>query len=310
MIETKGAAGGEAARRASSAVGVIACVWALALAAALWSGVAVAQGAVLGGAYDGIDDASGWRIELTERLQEGGVSAGYEGVFIDRTGARIEFEAFPSGPGGREAETRAEIGGRSVFMRFSPRPIGLVAVWIPVSEDDRLVIEETRSYPFVREGTALPEAPDGLSPPPQAGATGYDPLLFLLSYEFWRPNEVGDGYTALEDKWRTLIRLYAEVHTDILWKLCQARTTPPGLVEALEGQNVTCQEVLAKLDQIQSEGKFSKYKADLAQQKTRLVDAVKCARGQLLKRECLKVNAWTNRAALSLDSAKTVLARY
>lgn len=294
-------------RRASAGLAAALVVGAALLGAL---GPAEARAAELGGSYDGIDEASGWKLKLTQRTAEGDVAAGFDGVFTGRDGRETVFQAYLSGEGGREAETRVQIGERSVFMRFSPRPIGLVAVWIPVTDDGVLVLEKTRSYPFVRAGVKLPEIPEQLARPPKSPQESVDPLLFLVSYEFWRPNEVGNGYAGLDDRWRTLIRLYAEVHTDVLWKLCQARRTPPGLGRALEGQNVTCADVLKKVAAMQQTGKFNAYKADLAKQKLRLIDAVKCARGQLLKRACIRANAWTQRATLSLDTAATVLARY
>ncbi len=295
-------------RRAARAVSGALLV--LSTLVALGASGARADAPGLSGAYIGVDDAAGMRLTLTERTAEGDVAAGFDGALVDASGGRAEFQAFLSGRGGRDAETRVQLGDRSLFLRFSPRPIGLIAVSIPVTDEGVLVLERTQSLPFVREGVALPERPEMFASAPQDPNGVTDPLLFLLSYEFWTPVEVGNGYASLEDRWRTLIRLYAEVHTDVLWKLCSAGRTPPGRTEALEGQNITCEGVVDKVAALQRSGRFGAYKAGLAEQKARLIDAVKCARGQLLKSDCERANAWTNRAALSLDTAATVLARY
>lgn len=281
----------------------------VALAVSAAAGGAAAQTAQLGGGYTGIDEATGWSVRLDEKTSAG-VASGYQGTFVDRDGSETAFEAFLAGEGGLEAEARFELAGRSVYLRFSPRPIGMLMTLIPINSDDQLEIASSSTFPFVRAGVALPDAPTLLAPPPTDASVAYDPLLFLISYEFWTPVEVGVGYASLEDRWKTLIRFYTQVHTDVLWKLCRAERTPPGLVEALEGQNVTCNDVIGKIARMQSGDQFSRYKADVAEVKARLVDAVKCARGQLLKRECVRVNAWTNRAAVSLDTAATVLAKY
>lgn len=301
-------------RRAARAGGSESGVWrrvaaaaACALALLLTAGAAQARSAI-DGEYVGVDEATGWKLRFTEKTVAG-AAAGYEGAFVDRTGAETTFDGLLR-DGGREAEARVELANGPVYLRFSPRPIGLLVTWIPINAENKLDLARTRTYPFVRAGVTLPEPPKSLAPPPKSARDRTDPLVFLNSYEFWTPLQVGFGYVGVDDRWRTLMRLYATVHTDVLWKLCQAARTPPGLTEALEGQAVTCRQVLSKISAMQRSGAFTKYKADVAAEKKRLIDAVKCARGMLLQRQCVKANEWTGRAAISLDTAATILARY
>ncbi len=279
---------------------------AMALGVAVVFGVGAPQSAAaqdqLGGYYLGIDEAQGWSVTLTA-LGTGG----FDGLLVDQNGVNYPFMA---GGDGNLAEARVEISGQPLFLRFSPRPVGLVSFWIPVNASGELNVEEVRPYAFLREGVKLPEMPERLSPPPEQLGSYMEPVSFLSSYEFWQPQEVGRGYANLSEPFRALIRLYAHVHTDVLWKLCQSRGTPPGIVEALQGQNVVCPDVLGSVAESQRSGSFERYKTDLTAQKQMLMDAVRCTQGGLSEEQCVTVAKFTSQAAISLETARTVLSRY
>lgn len=272
------------------------------LAVALWlgAGAALAQDA-LGGQYDGLDNAEGWSISLTPATD------GFEGVFTDRAGRQTEFWA----PGNaQEASGKLEIAGAPVLFQFSPRAIGMVLFWIPIAADGALEVESAKPFAFLRKGERLPDAPEIVREPPQKIGERVDPFVFLENYEFWTGQEVGRGYVGLLERHRTLIRLYAHVHTDVLWKLCQSPTSPAGLAEALEGQNVACGDLLTKVEELQRTGRFSAYKQGLSEERAKLIDAIRCAQGALSQETCVKVSRWTAQAAISLETAQTILSRY
>ena len=174
----------------------------------------------LGGYYLGIDEAQGWTVTLTELA-----GGGFDGLLVDQNGVNYPFTA---GGDGNLAEARVEISGQPLFLRFSPRPVGLVSFWIPVSADGALSVEQARPYAFLREGVKLPEMPERLAPPPEQVGGYMEPVSFLSSYEFWEPQEVGRGYTNLSEPFRALIRLYAHVHTDVLWEAVPKPGHPAG----------------------------------------------------------------------------------
>ena len=278
--------------------------WVLGVAVII--GAAVPQSAAaqdqLGGQYQGIDEAQGWSVTLTALA-----SGGFDGLLVDQNGATYPFTA---GGDVNLAEARVEISGQPLYLRFSPRPVGLVSFWIPISPEGEVLVEQTRPYAFLREGVKLPDMPERLSPPPEQVGGYQEPVSFLSSYEFWQPQEVGRGYSNLSEPFRALIRLYAHVHTDVLWKLCQSRGTPPGIVEALQGQNVVCPDVLGAVAEAQRTGAFERYKTDLTAQKQMLIDAVRCTQGGLTEEQCVTVSKFTSQAAISLETARTVLSRY
>lgn len=265
-------------------------------------GAAAQQMDALGGGYVGIDEAKGVRIILTPS------ATGFEGLFIDNAGGSVLFDAVGDAAA---AEARIDFFGLPAYMRFSPRPVGMMAFYIPIDPaTDALQVEEARPYAFLREGVELPETPPNMVAPPKTLGDYQEPVTFLWSYEFWQPQEVGRGYSNMSERYRTLLRLYAHVHTDVLWKLCQSRATPPGLAEALQGQNVTCPDVLQAVAKAQRSGSFARYKSDLAAQKAMLIDAVRCTRGGLMHEQCLTISKITAEAAISLATAATVLAKY
>lgn len=285
-----------ATRRAALWTGAFAALWLL-----FSIGGASAQDQ-LGGAYRGIDQAQGWTLTLNPRVE-----GGFDGLLTDRAGVSTPFLA---GGDGNVAEARLELIGIPIFMRFSPRPVGLMSWWIPIDPSGALKVEETESFAFVRNDISLPDIPERLAHPPETIGAYMEPLAFLRSYEFWQPQEVGRGYVNLSERFRALIRLYAHVHTDVLWKLCQSRGTPPGITEALQGQNTVCAEVLGKVADAQRTGAFERYKSDLAAQKQMLIDAVRCTQGGLTQEQCVTVSKFTSQAAISLETAATVLSRY
>ena len=256
----------------------------------------------LGGAYYGVDAAEGWRIELEPTPD------GFSGRFIDHTNRVTPFVA--SGSGASAVADRVTIGDGAAFFDLTAHPIGLFLVWIPVSNTDDLIVEDMQSFSFLRADVTLPEPPEDLAPPPIEITPSFDSMSFLNSYEFWSPDAVGRGYASLTPRSRILIRLYALVHADVLWKLCRAAVEPPGLFEALDGQGVTCADVLDRVAQIQRSGAFTQFKADLAVEKEALMRAASCAMGGLDEERCRAATERTSQAAISLETTRTVLWRY
>ncbi|MEL6282347.1 MAG: hypothetical protein AAFQ73_06310 [Pseudomonadota bacterium] len=255
----------------------------------------------LGGGYFGIETASGWRMSLMPN------DSGFDAVFTDRAGRDTAFVAEGDA---NAAAGQVEIAGSPALFAFSPRPIGMVLFWFPVSADGKVQTTGAKPYLFLRDGETLPEQPALFQPPPKELGERVDPFVFLYSYQFWTPSEVGRGYMGMRDRHRALIRLYAHVHTDILWRLCQSTDSPVGRAEALEGQNITCEGVIDIMDDVQRRGQFAAYKQGLSEEREKLLDAVRCSQGGLSQETCVLVSQWTARAAVSLETAQTILSRY
>jgi len=177
-------------------------------------------------------------------------------------------------------------------------------VWRPNAGGKELV------YAFRNERLALPTPPPGYKDPPPPGADRVNPIDFLISYEFWDAAQVARTYDGLDDKFRVIMKSFATVHTDILWKLCRAPVAPTQLTDALRGQGVTCIDVQSKIKLSQTDGAFTSFKQAVQIQKADTLLAVECARGINTASVCARAAQISQQAALSLETAGTVLNRF
>lgn len=249
----------------------------------------------LEGTYRGMDGARG----ITIQLARGG--NGYVGEIASTSGggATLNAEAVPGG-----ARGPLMLQGQPGTVELTARPVGLSMVWRPDSGGSELV------YAFRREQLALPAPPAGYTDPPPPGATRVNPLDFLNSYEFWEAAQVARTYDGLDDKYRVIIKTFATVHTDVLWKLCRAPTAPAQLVDALRGQGVNCVDVQKKIKASQETGGFMRFKQAVRVQKVDALLAIECARGINTADICTRAAQRTQQAALSLQTAGSVLEQF
>ncbi|MGB0412471.1 MAG: hypothetical protein ACPGFA_12840, partial [Pikeienuella sp.] len=233
----------------------------------------------------------------------------YEGVWVDQSGARILFsaDALPTG-----AETEVETPEGKTFILLTISPFGVRMSAIPYDDTDDLIINRAASLSFLRAGVELPPTPKRYVAPPQSPGGTIDPAAFVESYAFWPSASVGYGYEMVRGRYRTLIRLHAVVQTDILWKMCKAQTAPAAMADALRGQGVTCQDVLANVGRMLKAGEpFTRFKADSEAQKIQLVEAIRCSIDYRRNDpECKASGARVAQAAVSMQTVRGVLSRY
>ncbi|MEM6546678.1 MAG: hypothetical protein AAF713_02920 [Pseudomonadota bacterium] len=268
---------------------------------ALFSGRAAAQD-VLDGRYLGVGDATGAAIEIQPE------GDGFEGRFEDSSGGRQTFDADRLG---EVAETLLDMDDRTVLMRITPLPFGAEVLLVPLDPDGNLVTDAARVESFVREGLEIPEPGEGFVAEPADGTTRITGNSFVASYEFWSPRGVRNGFLALPPRFRTVIRLFPAVQLDVIWKLCLAPDGDQALSLALRGQGVNCQEVIEGVANAQRSGSFEAYKAEVSEQRAVLLISVRCADGyRMSKTECDEAAQHVSQAAISLQTAATVLGRY
>lgn len=255
----------------------------------------LAQAQELNGTYRGLDGASG----ITIQIAPGG--SGFTGEIIAQAGGRVALDT-QAVPGG--ARGPLTLQGKPGIVELMARPVGLSMVWRPDSGGTELV------YAFRHEQLAVPTPPVGYRDPPPPGATRVNPIDFVNSYEFWEAAQVARAYDGLDDKFRVILKTFAIVHTDILWKLCRAPIAPAQLADALRGQGVTCIDVQNKIKVSQTTGGFTRFKQAVKNQKVDALTAVECARGINPANVCTQSAQRTQQAALSLDTARTVLDQF
>jgi hypothetical protein len=258
--------------------------------------------AELQGVYLGIGAAAGMRVELSA------TSDGYSGAFTDVDGVKRPFTAYRLDD---TAETTMSLAEGPVFMRVSPEPIGARVVIVPFDAEGRLVVPQTRALAFLREGIDAPAVPERFIPAPTGPVRAMEARAFVSSYPFWEPAAAAWGYAAVEPRFRTVIRLFPLVQTDLLWKLCQGSARAEGLAEALRGQGVTCADVTGAIRAAQAGPTFDRFKRDVAAERAMLLTALGCADDLTrTQQDCSRAGAETARRALSMETAATVLSRY
>ncbi len=201
--------------------------------------------------------------------------------------------------------------GRRVLMLVDPLPYGAKVALVPYTEDGRLEPGTGRLLDFVRDELDLPDPGDDYFPPPQNARGSVAANAFLLSYAFWPPEGVRNGYLSLPTRFRALMRLFPAVQLDVIWKLCLAPESGRALAEALRGQGVSCDEVLKGIAGAQESGSFDALKAEVREQRERLRMSVRCADGYPeSKQTCDRAARELSSQAVALETAATVLARY
>lgn len=256
----------------------------------------------LKGGFYGVGAAKGMRFVLRD------VGETPTGTFFDSNGKEAPIKGHWVG-GGVEAVLAFDT--RPIFIRLTGETMGAEMLVLPIGPDGNALPEEARRLGFLRDGVKAPELPSGYQNPPARADGVLDPDVFLVSYEFWPPDGVARGFSAIGPRYRTMIRLYPLVHADVLWKLCAAPGDVPGLGEALRGQGVTCESIGEVVEGAQKKGMFDRYKADVEKQKRDLISAVKCARGYIVKESvCAPAARRAAEAAVSMETVATALAPY
>ncbi|MEM8792253.1 MAG: hypothetical protein AAGE80_11600 [Pseudomonadota bacterium] len=256
----------------------------------------------LEGRFFGIEEGQGTSIEIRPDTE------GYVGTFFDAAGNEQDFEADRIGA---IAEAVLDMGGETVLIRIDPRPFGAEVSLIPFSSEGTLVFSAARQLTFLREGLSVPEPPPDFVKPPIGTRERIGASSFLTSYAFWPPNGVRDGYLSLAPRFRTLMRLFASVQLDVIFKLCLADQNDAALAVALRGQGVTCDEVIEVMAAAQRNGDFQRFKEAVAVERETLKTSFRCADNYVASKEtCDAAAADMSRQAVSLQTAATVLQAY
>jgi len=263
---------------------------------------AASAGSGLDGRYFGVDAAEGAMLEIAPE------GTGFEGVFRDRRGRRAAFTADRRG---ESAQAIVEIGDGTVLIRVNPMPYGADVALIPFDGQGRLRMDEAEFLNLVREGLDVPRLPEGYRDAPRDTRTSVTANSFLISYEFWTPTGVRNGYLGLPGRFRTVIRLFPAVQLDVIWKLCLAPQADRALAEALRGQGVDCETIREGLAEMQRNGRFNAFKREVQAAKEVLLRSVRCADRYVMEKSvCERAARQVAEAAVALETAGSVLARY
>jgi hypothetical protein len=256
----------------------------------------------LSGGYNGVGPAEGMRFTIAPEGKK------LVGEFRDSNGATAKIDAEWVDGG---AEAVLPFLSRPVFIRILPQSIGAIMIVLPISPEGKPVQAEARTLTFVRDGVKAPKLPQGYQNPPKKMGLVLDPDVFLISYEYWPPDGVVRGYDGIGPRYQTMLRLFPLVHADVLWKMCQSGTRPPGLAEALRGQGATCESIVRDLEGTKTKGRFDAFKADVSREKAELLAAVQCARSYIVKDSvCGPAAKRMAQAAMEMQTIASALSKY
>lgn len=256
----------------------------------------------LNGTYFGIDDAQGARIDIRPD------AGGYRGTFHDPRGRSQSFEADAVDDA---AEAVLKMDGRPVLLRIAPLPYGAQVSLVPFDGRGELDLQASRSLGFLREGVRVPEAPADFVGAPPANCQRVAVYSFLVSYQFWSPAGVRNGYLCLPERARTLMRFFPAVQLDVIWKVCLAPENGPALSLALQRAGVACPEVIDTFANMQRTNNFPRYKNEVEAERRVLTQVARCGEGYVeTKGDCQRAAAQLKDAAVSLRTPAMVLQKY
>ena len=263
--------------------------------------VAGAARADLSGRYKGIEQGGGLALEL----EIDGDAA--SGAITLGDGVRRPFTGEPVGRG-VEAALQGE-DGRSMFLQLAPQGAGLLARVAPFDADGRLSAEGARAYAFIPESMPIPDPPARYMDPPEGRPRVIDAEAFIASYPFWPPLAAARGYDAVAPRYRTVIRLFPAVQADLLQKMCQSPERTAGIAEALDGQGVTCQDVLNAAPE--GGAAQARLRAAADAERPILMTALDCATDLTrTDSDCARAGRETAARAASMETVATMLRRH
>lgn len=275
---------------------------ALLLAAAPPAAAQDAPVPALEGRYVGIGPARGMQVEIDDVDAEPG------GRFVDSNGREAAI-----GGGWKQGALEAvlEFPTRPVFVRMTPAAMGMQMAVLPLDAEGRPLRDQARVLAFLREGVETPEQPAFYMNAPSRPGQEIDPDVFLASYQFWEPEGVANGFDNIGARYRTVLRMFPQIHADVLWKLCQADSQKNLLAEATRGQGAGCKEILGTVERLQREGWFEEWKAAVQREIDALMPSIQCARGYIVKESvCGPASRRVSEAAVSMETLGTLLARW
>jgi hypothetical protein len=153
--------------------------------------------------------------------------------------------------------------------------------------------------------------PQDFLPAPRANCQRVAAYSFMVSYEFWEPAGVMNGYLCLPERARTLMRFFPALQLDVVWKICLAPGNEGALSRALRQTGLACPEVIDGIANIQRTGQFERYKAEVKGERETMTLSMRCAEGYPeTKANCERAARLMKEAAISLRTPTMVLQSY
>ena len=280
----------------------------LLLAAASVINVTPLYAAEFSGSYDGIGDAAGMSLVLSEveRRVVGKLTLASGSVYA------LNGERAAAGEGDAQGALRpADGGGRDAYFHVEERPLGVQFLFIPSRADGTPDLALAREYSFLTKGAKLPAAAQQ-EPYRPAPAKPVDIVVFLDAFRSWAPEAISQHYAALPDKARGLILLYDHATAELMWRLCEAAPQPGTesavrLAEIQERQQTDCATYLPLVKAAQAGGLFPEFLRRSLFQLELIRATVLCDRGETSSARCADASALAAPLVLRWRRADAIL---
>lgn len=282
----------------------------LALGALMLASALAARAASLAGGYDGIGEAAGMSMTLSQAERR------VAGRLLLKGGIAYALNGERAGPSSGSAQGALRAVGAtrdSAFFHVEERPLGLQLLFIPARADGTPDIGASREYSFLKRGVRPTIGPDAAPSYQPAPAGPVDVLAFIDGFRGWAPRDTARLYALLDERSRGLILLYDHATAEILWRLCEA---PPGktsleaqrLGEMLERQQTDCADYLARVAAARKGKLFSEFLRRSQFQLELIRATVLCDRGETSQARCADVSALGSPLILRWQRAQAIMA--
>jgi hypothetical protein len=285
---------GHAARCAAGKAKRTAWTWfTLLLSLATFIAAAPLRAAEFSGGYDGIAEAAGMALTLSE------VERRVVGRLTLPSGTAYTLNGERARAGDGDAQGALRVAGASedgAFFHMEERPLGLQFLFIPARTDGTPDLAVAREYSFLKRGvrpTVPQQAESRYKPAPEEAA---DIVTFIDGFRSWSPADTARHYASLPDKARGLLLLYDHATAELMWRLCEARPeagtpTASRLAEMQDRQQTDCETYLPLVEAARKGGLFPEFLRRSLFQLELVRATALCDRGESPAARCADVSA-------------------
>lgn len=269
-----------------------------ALSALLLLGMAVVvfphplRAATFSGGYDGIGDAAGMSLTLSqiERRVVGSLSL-QGGAVYTLNGEREDAQS-----GTAQGALSARGGQRDAFFHIEERPLGLQLLFIPATAEGEPDLGRASEYSFLKRGVRPTITEETIPRYKLAPEEPVDILAFIDGFRGWSPGDTARLYAGLPERQRALILLYDHATAELMWRICEAAPEEGSiaarrLADMQERQQTDCEPYLRAVERAKKGGLFSEFLRRSQFQLELIRATALCDRGETGAARCADVSA-------------------
>ncbi|MEP2830712.1 hypothetical protein [Parvibaculum sp.] len=250
------------------------------------------RAAPFNGGYDGIGDAAGMSLTLSQMEKR------VVGSMVFSGGATYtlngEREAAASGTAQGVLSLRG--GETGAFFHIEERPLGVQLLFIPATANGEPDLAQSSEYSFLKRGVRPTLTEDARPRYRPAPGEPVDILVFLDGFRGWSPDDTARLFAGLPETQRALILLYDHATAELMWRLCEAAPEEGTLedrrlADMEERQQLGCEQYLPLVEAAKAGGLFPEFLRRSQFQLELIRATVLCDRGETGVARCADVSA-------------------